>query len=126
SKGVQILGGYLSDTYAADKPLALTARLVFEQSYQEVEGDSASLAELLALLSRLAELPLRQGLAVTGSVNQRGEVQAVRGLNREVEGFYDACQALGPADQQGVILPGSHVQPPMLRCDVAPAAPPRG
>jgi predicted ATP-dependent protease len=118
SKGVLILGGYLSDTYAADKPLALSARLVFEQSYQGVEGDSASLAELLALLSRLAELPLRQGLAVTGSVNQRGEVQAVGGVNEKVEGFFDACGALGPGDEQGVLLPASNAEHLMLRDDV--------
>jgi predicted ATP-dependent protease len=121
SKGVLILGGYLSDTYAADKPLALAARLVFEQSYQEVEGDSASLAELLALLSRLADAPLRQGIAVTGSVNQRGEVQAVGGLNEKVEGFFDACQAIGPGDDQGVLLPASNVEHLMLRDDVVAA-----
>jgi len=118
SKGVLILGGYLTDMYAQDKPLALTARLVFEQSYEEVEGDSASLAELLALLSRLADVPLKQGLAVTGSINQRGEVQAVGGVNEKVEGFYDACVAVGLTGEQGVVLPAANVENLMLRDDV--------
>jgi predicted ATP-dependent protease len=122
SKGVLILGGYLTDTYAGDKPLALSARLVFEQSYSEVEGDSASLAELLALLSRLADAPLKQGIAVTGSVNQRGEVQAVGGVNEKIEGFFDACLATGLTGDQGVILPASNVENLMLRDDVIEAA----
>lgn len=121
SKSVMILGGYLTDMYAQDKPLALTARLVFEQSYEEVEGDSASLAELLALLSRLADVPLKQGLAVTGSVNQRGEVQAVGGVNEKVEGFYDACVAVGLTGEQGVVLPAANVENLMLRDDVLEA-----
>jgi lon-related putative ATP-dependent protease len=121
SKGVLILGGYLTDTYAGDKPLALSARLVFEQSYDEVEGDSASLAELLALLSRLAEVPLRQGIAVTGSVNQRGEVQAVGGVNEKIEGYFDACTVTGLTGDQGVILPAANVDHLMLRDDVVEA-----
>ena len=121
SKGVLILGGYLADTYARAKPLALSARLVFEQSYDEVEGDSASLAELLALLSRLADVPLRQGIAVTGSVNQRGEVQAIGGVNEKVEGFFDACQAVGPRDDQGVVIPAANAEHLMLRDDVVAA-----
>ncbi len=121
SKSVMILGGYLTDMYAQDKPLALTARLVFEQSYEEVEGDSASLAELLALLSRLADVPLKQGLAVTGSVNQRGEVQAVGGVNEKVEGFYDTCVAVGLTGEQGVVLPAANVENLMLRDDVLEA-----
>jgi lon-related putative ATP-dependent protease len=121
SKGMLILGGYLSDTYARDKPLALTARLVFEQTYEGVEGDSASLAELLALLSRLADLPLNQAIAVTGSVNQRGEVQAVGGVNEKIEGFFDTCQALRLSGDQGVILPASNIDNLMLREDVAAA-----
>jgi predicted ATP-dependent protease len=123
SKGVLILGGYLTDTYARDKPLALAARLVFEQSYEEVEGDSASLAELLTLLSRLSETPLRQEIAVTGSVNQRGEVQAVGGVNAKVEGFFDACLATtGVTGSQGVILPAANAEHLMLRDDVVEAA----
>jgi lon-related putative ATP-dependent protease len=121
TKGVLILGGYLMDTYAQDKPLALTARLVFEQTYDGVDGDSASLAELLALLSRLADLPLRQSIAVTGSVNQHGEVQAVGGVNQKIEGFFDTCQALGLTGEQGVILPASNVEHLMLREDVVAA-----
>ncbi len=121
TKGVLILSGYLADTYAQDKPLALTARLVFEQTYDGVEGDSASLAELLALLSRLADLPLNQGIAVTGSVNQRGEVQAVGGVNQKVEGFFDACQVLGLRGKQGVVLPAANVENLMLREDVVAA-----
>jgi lon-related putative ATP-dependent protease len=121
TKGVLILSGYLADTYAQDKPLALTARLVFEQTYEGVEGDSASLAELLALLSRLADVPLEQGIAVTGSVNQRGEVQAVGGVNQKIEGFFDACRVLGMSGMQGVILPASNVENLMLREDVAAA-----
>jgi predicted ATP-dependent protease len=111
----------LADTYARDKPLALSARLVFEQSYEEVEGDSASLAELLALLSRLAEVPLRQGVAVTGSVNQRGEVQPVGGVNEKIEGFFDACTIDGLSGDQGVILPAANVENLMLRDDVVEA-----
>jgi lon-related putative ATP-dependent protease len=121
-KGVLILGGYLTDRYAHDTPLALSARLVFEQSYEEVEGDSASLAELLALLSRLADVPLRQGIAVTGSVNQRGEVQAVGGVNQKIEGFYETCVAMGLTGDQGVLLPAANVDNLMLREDVVAAA----
>ncbi|MCC7367888.1 MAG: AAA family ATPase [Chloroflexi bacterium] len=121
TKGVLILGGYLADTYAREKPLALTARLVFEQSYSEVEGDSASLAELLALLSRLSDLPLKQSIAVTGSVNQRGEVQAVGGVNQKIEGFFDVCRALGLTGEQGVILPASNAEHLMLRPDLVEA-----
>jgi predicted ATP-dependent protease len=121
TKGVLILGGYLADTYARDKPLALTARLVFEQSYSAVEGDSASLAELLVLLSRLADVPLRQSIAVTGSVNQRGEVQAVGGVNQKIEGFFDICQTLGLSGEQGVILPAANAEHLMLRADVVDA-----
>ncbi len=118
TKGVLILAGYLADLYAQDKPLALSARLVFEQSYEGVEGDSASLAELLALLSRIADVPLRQDLAVTGSVNQHGEVQAVGGLNEKIEGFYDVCAATGLTGTQGVMLPASNLGNLMLREDV--------
>ncbi|MFN8558494.1 MAG: Lon protease family protein [Dehalococcoidia bacterium] len=121
SKGVLILGGYLMDTYAQDKPLALSARLVFEQSYDEVEGDSASMAELLALISRLADAPLRQGFAVTGSVNQHGEAQAVGGVNQKIEGFFDTCVAFGLTGDQGVILPAANIENLMLRDDVVEA-----
>lgn len=122
TKAVMILGGYLADTYAGDKPLALSARLVFEQSYSEVEGDSASLAELLALLSRLANVPLRQTIAITGSVNQRGEVQAVGGVNEKIEGFFETCLATtGLTGAQGVVIPAANVEHLMLRDDVVEA-----
>jgi lon-related putative ATP-dependent protease len=122
SKGVLILGGYLADTYTQDKPLALSARLVFEQSYAAVEGDSASLAELLALISRLAGVPVTQAIAVTGSVNQRGQVQAVGGVNEKIEGFFDTCLATGLTGEQGVIVPAANTDNLMLRDDLVEAA----
>ena len=122
SKGVMILWGYLAGRYALDQPLALAASLVFEQSYGGVEGDSASSAELYALISALAEVPIRQGLAVTGSVNQWGEVQAIGGVNEKVEGFFDLCHARGLSGDQGVLVPAANVQHLMLRDDVVAAA----
>jgi lon-related putative ATP-dependent protease len=121
SKGVMILWGFLAGRYAQDVPLALAATLVFEQSYGGVEGDSASSAELYALLSALADLPLRQDLAVTGSVNQWGEVQAIGGVNEKIEGFFDVCKARGLTGRQGVLVPASNVQHLMLREDVVEA-----
>jgi len=121
SKGVLILAGFLGARYAADRPLSLSASLVFEQSYSGVEGDSASSAELYALLSALAEAPIKQSLAVTGSVNQRGEVQAVGGVNEKIEGFFDLCKARGLTGEQGVLIPASNVQHLMLRRDVVKA-----
>jgi lon-related putative ATP-dependent protease len=121
SKGVLILSAYLGARYAMDRPLSLSASLVFEQSYSGVEGDSASSAELYALLSALADLPLKQGLAVTGSVNQRGEVQAIGGVNEKIEGFFDTCRAQGLTGEQGVLIPASNVKHLMLRQDVVAA-----
>jgi len=121
SKGVMILWGFLAGHYAHDVPLALAATLVFEQSYGGVDGDSASSAELYALLSALAEVPIRQSLAVTGSVNQQGEVQAIGGVNEKIEGFYDICRARGLNEEQGVLIPKSNVQHLMLREDVVEA-----
>lgn len=121
SKGVLILSGYLAGRYARARPLGLSARLVFEQSYGPVEGDSASLAELLTLLSAIGEIPLRQDLAVTGSVNQHGVVQAVGGVTEKIEGFFDACAAVGLTGSQGVVLPAANVQHLMLRDDVVEA-----
>ena len=118
SKGVFILSAYLGACYLLDRPLALSASLVFEQSYGAVEGDSASTAELFALISALAEVPLSQSLAVTGSVNQQGEVQAVGGINEKIEGFFDTCQARGLTGEQGVIIPAANVKHLMLRQDV--------
>jgi predicted ATP-dependent protease len=121
SKGVLILSGYLAGRYALDAPMSLFASLVFEQSYGGVEGDSASSAELYALLSALAEAPLRQDLAVTGSVNQHGAVQAIGGVNEKIEGFFDICKAQGLTGTQGVLIPQANVQHLMLRKDVIEA-----
>jgi predicted ATP-dependent protease len=121
SKGVLILSGFLAGRYAANKPLSLAASLVFEQSYAGVEGDSASSAELYALLSALADAPVRQSLAVTGSVNQHGDVQAIGGVNEKVEGFFDLCSARGLSGVQGVLIPESNVNNLMLREDVVEA-----
>lgn len=121
SKGVLILAGFLTDRFAHSQPLALSARLVFEQSYEEVDGDSASSAELYALLSRLADVPIRQGLAVTGSVNQKGEIQPIGGVNEKIEGFFAACQAKGLTGDQGVLIPASNVGHLMLREEVVSA-----
>ncbi len=121
SKGVMILWGYLAGRYAEDVPLALAATLVFEQSYGGVDGDSASSTELYALLSALSEVPVKQGYAVTGSVNQRGEVQAIGGVNEKIEGFFDICKARGLTGDQGVLIPKSNVQHLMLRQDVIEA-----
>lgn len=121
SKGVLILSGFMSGRYGLDAPISLNASLVFEQSYGGVEGDSASSAELYALLSAIAELPLRQDLAVTGSVNQNGTVQAIGGVNEKIEGFYDICNERGLTGTQGVLIPASNVQHLMLRQDVIDA-----
>ncbi|MBI4301801.1 MAG: AAA family ATPase [Chloroflexi bacterium] len=121
SKGVMIIGGYLTERYAQDKPLSLSSRLVFEQSYEEIEGDSASSTELYAILSRLSSLPIKQGIAVTGSVNQRGEVQAIGGVNEKIEGFFGVCKAKGLTGDQGVIIPASNVRNLMLKEEVVEA-----
>jgi len=121
SKGMLIMSGYLGTTYAKDKPLSMSASLVFEQNYGEVNGDSATLAELCALLSSIAELPLNQSLAITGSMNQCGDVQAIGGVNEKIEGFYDVCKIQGITGEQGVIIPQTNVQHLMLRQDVIDA-----
>jgi predicted ATP-dependent protease len=121
SKGVLILSGFLSGRYATSQPLSLSASLVFEQSYGGVEGDSASSAELYALLSALADAPVRQALAVTGSVNQHGDVQAIGGVNEKIEGFFDVCRARGLTGDQGVLIPASNVKHLMLRSEVVEA-----
>jgi lon-related putative ATP-dependent protease len=122
SKGVMILSGFLASRYAPNKPLALAASLVFEQSYGGVEGDSASSAELCALISAIAGVPLSQSLALTGSVNQHGDVQAIGGVNEKIEGFFDICRARGLDGRQGVIIPAANVRNLMLRADVVQAA----
>jgi len=121
SKGVLILSGFLSGRYATSQPLSLAASLVFEQSYGGVEGDSASSAELYALLSALADAPVKQSLAVTGSVNQHGDVQAIGGVNEKIEGFFDVCRERGLTGEQGVLIPASNVKHLMLRRDVVDA-----
>jgi lon-related putative ATP-dependent protease len=121
SKGVMILSGFLGARFGINQPLSLTASLVFEQSYSGVEGDSASSAELYALLSAISGAPIRQWFAVTGSVNQYGEVQAIGGVNEKIEGFFDLCQARGLSGKQGVLIPASNVENLMLRRDVVDA-----
>jgi len=118
AKGVLILAGFLGGRYAADRPLSLRATLVFEQSYGGVDGDSASSAELYALLSALSGIPIRQSLAVTGSVNQLGQVQAIGGVNEKIEGFFDICKERGLSGDQGVVIPASNIKHLMLRDDV--------
>ncbi len=121
SKGVLILSSFLANRYAHDQPLSLSASLVFEQSYGMIEGDSASVAELCALLSALAKLPIDQSFAVTGSVNQLGQIQAIGGVNEKIEGFFDICKARGLTGSQAVIIPASNVKHLMLRSDVVNA-----
>jgi len=121
SKGVLILTGFLGGRYVVDRPLSLEARLVFEQSYGGVDGDSASSAELYALLSALADLPIDQARAVTGSVNQLGIVQAIGGVNEKIEGFFDICNQRGLTGKQGVLIPASNARHLMLRADVVAA-----
>jgi lon-related putative ATP-dependent protease len=121
SKGVLILTGYVGARYAPGVPFSMSATLVFEQSYGGVEGDSASLAELCALLSALAGVPLKQNLAVTGSVNQHGDVQSIGGVNEKIEGFFDLCRERGLTGDQGVAIPRTNVKNLMLRADVVEA-----
>lgn len=121
SKGVLILAAFLTTRYAAEQPLSLSASLTFEQTYGQVDGDSASVAELCALLSSLAEAPIRQALAVTGSVDQFGRVQAIGAVNDKIEGFFDVCSQRGLSGEQGVIIPAANVPHLMLRQDVVDA-----
>ncbi len=118
NKGVLILSGYLRRMYAQDKPLAMSASIAFEQSYSGVDGDSASSTEIYAILSSLSGIPLRQDIAVTGSVNQKGEIQPIGGVNQKIEGFYSVCKARGFTGSQGVIIPHQNVPDLMLRHDV--------
>jgi lon-related putative ATP-dependent protease len=121
NKGMLILAGYFRSQFARKYPLTLSASVAFEQSYSGVDGDSASSTELYGLLSALSDLPLRQDIAVTGSVNQKGEVQAIGGVNQKVEGFYDVCRVQGLTGNQGVMIPASNVDDLMLRKDVVQA-----
>lgn len=121
NKGVLIISGYFRETFGQDLPLSFNANLVFEQSYGTVDGDSASCAEIFALLSTLSGLPIKQSLAVTGSLNQKGDVQPIGGVNEKIEGFYDVCKASGLTGSQGVIIPVQNIQELMLREDVIDA-----
>jgi lon-related putative ATP-dependent protease len=121
SKGFLILAGYLAGKYAQEWPLSVSATLTFEQAYEEIEGDSASSTELYALLSALSEIPLRQGIAVTGSVDQHGDVQAVGGVTTKIEGFYAVCKARGLSGDQGVVIPAANVHNLMLEGEVVDA-----
>jgi predicted ATP-dependent protease len=122
SKGVFILSSYISSQYARTSLFSITASLVFEQSYGHVDGDSASLAELCVILSSLAQIPLRQDLAITGSINQLGQVQPIGGVNEKIEGFYDICKTRGLTGTQGVIIPETNIKFLMLRWDIVHAA----
>ncbi|MGR8997602.1 MAG: Lon protease family protein [Gammaproteobacteria bacterium] len=122
SKGVLILSGFIAARYARKSPFSVAASLVFEQSYSHVEGDSASLAELCAILSSIAQIPLRQDLAITGSINQLGQVQPIGGVNEKIEGFFDICAKKGLTGTQGVIIPATNIKHLMLRWDVVHAA----
>jgi lon-related putative ATP-dependent protease len=122
SKGVLILSNFIAARYCRKTPFSLSASLVFEQSYGHVEGDSASLAELCAILSSVAQVPLRQDLAITGSVNQLGQVQPIGGVNEKIEGFFDICAKKGLTGSQGVIIPATNIKHLMLRWDVVHAA----
>jgi predicted ATP-dependent protease len=121
SKGFLILNGYLNGKFAHRQPLSFSASLTFEQVYDEVDGDSASSTELYALLSAITDVPLKQGLAVTGSVNQLGEVQAIGGANEKIEGFYAVCKARGLTGEQGVIIPRDNTHNLMLKPEVVEA-----
>ncbi len=121
TKGVVIIGGYLNDNYAKEKPLSLTAKLTFEQNYSGVDGDSASSTELYAILSALSGKPITQSIAVTGSVNQKGEVQAIGGVNEKIEGYFEVCKLHGLTGKQGVMIPQSNVQNLMLKEEVVRA-----
>jgi predicted ATP-dependent protease len=115
------LEGFLGARYAEDTPLSLSASLVFEQSYGGIDGDSASSAELYALMSAIGDIPIRQSLAVTGSVNQLGEIQPIGGVNEKIEGFFDICKSRRLTGDQGVLIPASNVKHLMLRKDVVEA-----
>jgi len=121
TKGIEVIAGYLRNRFASDYPLSLTAGIVFEQSYGGVDGDSASSTELYALLSALSNLPLRQDLAVTGSVNQFGEIQAIGGVNEKIEGFFRLCSERGLTGTQGVLIPTSNLVNLQLDMEVVDA-----
>jgi predicted ATP-dependent protease len=120
-KGVLILSGYLGRTFAQNYPLSLSISITFEQSYGGIDGDSASSTELYAIISSLSDIPIHQGIAVTGSVNQKGQVQAIGGVNQKIEGFFDVCKAKGLTGKQGVLIPRANVKNLMLKREVVDA-----
>src|SRR5262249_21284771 len=120
-KGVQIIAGFFRNRFAQDKPLSLAASICFEQSYSGVDGDSASSTEVYALVSALANLPLRQDIAVTGSMNQQGDIQPIGGVNEKIEGFFDVCRIKGLTGTQGVLIPEANIEDLMLRQDIVEA-----
>jgi predicted ATP-dependent protease len=121
NKGLMILTGYLGGKYAQKQPLSLSASLTFEQNYGHIDGDSASSTELYALLSSLSNIPIKQGIAVTGAVNQRGKIQPIGGATEKIEGFFDICNSHGLTGEQGVLIPASNIQHLMVREDVVDA-----
>jgi predicted ATP-dependent protease len=121
TKGVHILTGFLTNRYAKKHPLSVTARLTFEQSYSGVDGDSASSTETYTMMSALSGVPIKQSLAVTGSVNQKGDVQAIGGVNEKIEGFYELCKFRGLDGSHGVVIPESNVKNLMLKEEVVDA-----
>ncbi|MGH7885556.1 MAG: S16 family serine protease, partial [Thermodesulfobacteriota bacterium] len=120
-KGVLILGGYLGTKFAQEKPLSLSASIGFEQSYDMIDGDSASAAELITVMSSLSEVPIKQNFAITGSVNQKGQIQPIGGVNQKIEGFFDICSAKGLTGDQGVLIPHQNVKNLMLNNEVVDA-----
>jgi len=121
NKGVLIISGYFKETFGQDIPLAFNVNLVFEQSYGTVDGDSASCAEIYALLSTLCGLPIKQGIAVTGSLNQKGDVQPIGGVNEKIKGFFEVCKHEGLSGKQGVVIPIQNVKDLMLSEEVIEA-----
>jgi predicted ATP-dependent protease len=121
TKGMEILQGYLESTFAQEHAISLSARTVFEQSYSGIDGDSASSTELYAILSSLSGIPIHQGIAVTGSVNQKGEIQAIGGVNQKIEGYYEVCKLKGLNEEQGVMIPETNVKHLMLKEEVVEA-----
>jgi predicted ATP-dependent protease len=120
-KGIEVLTGYLGQKYAQEFPLSLSSRVCFEQNYSGVDGDSASSTELYAVLSSLAETPIRQDIAVTGSINQRGDIQAIGGVTYKIEGFYDLCNKRGLTGKQGVLIPHANIAELTLKDEVIEA-----
>jgi len=122
SKGVMTLAGFLGGKFAEFQPFALNATLTFEQTYSEIEGDSAAVAELVAIVSSLANIPVHQSLAVTGSINQLGEIQPIGGVNEKIEGFFESCQKRGLSGKQGVLIPAKNIPHLTLNREVVDAA----